>query len=178
MKWVWIILGALVGLIALAVLVLFALGFRKEAGHMAGSIEIDRPPEAVWPWLTEPDKMKQWITWLEEIRDESPEVRGPGKKVVWVMNDPNMKQKVEIHGEILAEEPLRKISVRLGSDMGFSGVSSWILEDLGGRTRFTTDGTFEYTQWMAKLFEPLITPQAKKKMQSDQARLKQMVESH
>ena len=177
MKWVLIVLGGLVGLVVLAVIVLALMGTRKGAGHAALSVEINRPPEAVWPWLTEADKQKQWVSWLTEVRDLTPETRGVGKKMAWVMDDPNMKKQVEIMGEIVAEEPGRMISVRLSADMGFDGVSTWRLTDLGGRTRFDSEGTYHYHHWLARLMEPLVTPQARKKMVADTNTLIRLVES-
>lgn len=177
MKWILIVVGGIVGLIVLAILVLLTLGLRKDAGRMAGSVEIDRPPQEVWPYLTDADKLKQWVSWLSEVRDETPEIQGPGKKVVWIMDDPNMKQKVEIHGEIVAEEPLRMSSVKLSSELGFDGLATWRLTDLGGRTRFDSESSFRYRQWIPRLFEPLITPQARKKMQADAAKLKSVIEA-
>src|SRR6185295_11965917 len=61
MKWVLRIVGALVGLAVLAVLVLFALSKRPDAGKGEVSIEIAQPPAVVWAWITEPEKLKQWV---------------------------------------------------------------------------------------------------------------------
>jgi hypothetical protein len=38
-------------------------------------------------------------------------------------------------------------------------------------------GLFQFSQWFANLMEPVITPQAEKKMAADLARLKALVES-
>ena len=176
MKILLYLVAGIVGLIVAAVLVLFLMGFRKGAGALATSIEIDRPPETVWPWLTEGDKQKQWVSWLVEVRDENPGVTGVGKKFTWVMDDPNMKQRVEIHGELIAEEPLRLSSVRLHSKLGFEGIATWKLTDLGGRTRFESEGSFRYDKWIYRLLEPMITPQAKKKQLADFATLKRLIE--
>lgn len=178
MKILLYLLAGIVGLIVVAVLVLMLMSFRKGAGSMSSAIEIDRPPEVVWPWLTEADKQKQWVSWLVEVRDLTPEIRGIGKKFAWVMNDPNMKQHVEIVGELIAEEPLRLSTVRLSSEIGFDGTSTWKLTDLGGRTRFESEGTFRYDKSLYRLMEPLITPQAKKKQDADFATLKRLIEAN
>jgi uncharacterized protein YndB with AHSA1/START domain len=178
MKILLYLLAGIVGLVVVAVLVLMLMSFRRGAGTMTTVIEIDRPPEVVWPWLTEADKQKQWVSWLVEVKDLTPDVKGVGKKFAWVMDDPNMKQHVEIVGELIAEEPLRLSTVRLSSEIGFDGTSTWTLTDLGGRTRFESEGKFRYDKWLYRLMEPMITPQAKKKQELDFAKLKSLVEAN
>ncbi len=53
MKWVVRILGGFLGLTALLVLGLWLAGFRSGHGHNEASVEIARPVEKVWPWVTE-----------------------------------------------------------------------------------------------------------------------------
>lgn len=178
MKILLYLLAGVVGLVVAAIVVLFLMGFRKGAGTMTTALEIDRPPEAVWPWLTEGDKQTQWVSWLVEVKDLTPGVTGPGKKYAWVMDDPNMKQKVEIVGESLGEEYLKYLSVKLSSEVGFDGTSTWTLTDLGGRTRLESQGAFTYRKWMFRLMEPIVTPQARKKQDADFAKLKSLVEGN
>lgn len=177
MKILLYLVAGIVGLVVAAVLVLMLMSFRKGAGTMTTAIEIDRPPEAVWPWLTQADKQKQWVSWLVDVRDLTPEITGIGKRYAWVMDDPNMKERVEIVGESLGEEYLRYLKVRLTSEIGFEGTSTWTLTDLGGRTRFESVGSFRYDKWLYRLMEPLITPQAVKKQELDFAKLKSLIEA-
>lgn len=67
MKWISIVLGTLVGLIVVAVVVLLVLGARKGSNEMLSVVEIDRAPSAVWPWITQPERQKQWVSWLVEF---------------------------------------------------------------------------------------------------------------
>lgn len=47
-----------------------------------GSIEINVPPEKIWPYLTEPEKTKKWFTHLKEFRYTSPQ-KGEGTTFFW-----------------------------------------------------------------------------------------------
>src|ERR1022692_1861794 len=88
MKWVLRIAGGFAALLLIAVTVLFALGHRANAGRVRVSAELNASPEQIWPWLNTSDKLKQWITWLVEIRQDQPGTR-VGTKQVWVMRDSN-----------------------------------------------------------------------------------------
>jgi hypothetical protein len=75
------------------------------------------------------------------------------------------------------EAPIYK-EVALSTPGAFDGRQSYRLTDLGNnRTRLEIDGRFHYSMWFAQLMEPLITPEARKKMDGDLAHLKSLVES-
>ena len=78
MKWVLRILGGLAGVLILGVAVLFAMSQRANAGKMRNSIELNAPAERVWAWVTEPDKLTQWVSWLVEVRGERASAPSPG----------------------------------------------------------------------------------------------------
>src|SRR5437016_5378114 len=75
--------GFLVGIL-LAAAVLFIVGHRANAGQMHASAEMNGSPEQIWPWLNEGDKLKQWVSWLVEVRGWESGL-GVGAKRVWVM---------------------------------------------------------------------------------------------
>ena len=47
------------------------------------SVDIDAPPEKVWPFLVEPEKAKQWFTLLEVYEWTSEEKGGIGSTFYW-----------------------------------------------------------------------------------------------
>ena len=49
-----------------AVVVLLAIS--KDQSRLDATIEIARPPDVVFAWVTEPARVKQWLGWLVEIR--------------------------------------------------------------------------------------------------------------
>jgi uncharacterized protein YndB with AHSA1/START domain len=165
-------------LLSLAVLALIAYGHRTEAGRVRSAIEIQRPPGVVFPWITDGPHLTQWVSWLKEVRALAPGPLGAGSRVVWVMEDPNMGGPVEVGAEYLRYEEGRGFDVQIAMARAFDGTTRYLLTDLGaGRTRLEQDGTYHYQQWFARLLEPLVTPQAQKKLEGDLARLKQLVEA-
>jgi uncharacterized protein YndB with AHSA1/START domain len=179
MKWVVRILGALVCLVVLAVAVLAGLGMKQGSDELRTSIEIARPPSAVWPWITQPEKQTKWVSWLVEIRPVGDKREGVGTKSVWVMEDKNNGGRLmEIVGEVTAAEKDKFVAVDLASAGAFDGKGSYTLTDLGGgRTRMETFGKYHFQNAFARLMTPLIMPQAAKKMNTDLATLKTMVEA-
>lgn len=176
----WIV-GGLVGLVALALLGLFAAGFRSNAGRGRIAITIARPPAEVFPWLTEPQRLTQWVSWLMEVRAHGSTDAVVGRRSTWIMNDRMNKTTLPIESELVAVEAPHKLAARIWlpeSFMGgFKGEVTYTLEPKDGGTLFTYDGRFQYGSAMGKLFEPLVTPQAAKKLRADLERLKQQVES-
>ncbi len=171
MKWVIRIVGGLVGVLLLGVVVLFAMGHRANAGRMNNSVEVNAPAERVWPWITEPEKLEQWVSWLVEVRGER-------HNCVWVMRDENNGgQLMEIHSTVIEDVPPRLFHAKLSAPMGFDGEATYEITDVGGgRVRLDVKSAYTFSHWFAKLMEPLIMPSAEKKMLGDLATLKSKVE--
>lgn len=167
-KWLLLILA---GVLVVGVGTLLAMGARANANTMRSSIEIARPPAQVWPWITEPEKLQAWISWTVEAR------RIDDKHLVMVMEDANSGgARIELHDEVIEMDAPRKLVIRLSSAGMFAGESRYTLTDLGGKTRLDSVFTYRYDHWLARLFEPLITPEAEKKQIGDFSRLKEAVE--
>jgi uncharacterized protein YndB with AHSA1/START domain len=178
MKWLLYVAGTLAGLALVAAAVLFALGRRADAGRLAAAVEIARPPAEVYAWLTEPDRLTKWVGWLVEVRPVGSGPRGVGSREVWVMDDPNMKQRLEVQGVLTALDPGRRVSARIELPRGFEGEYTYTLAEAGaGRTRVEHVGTYRYHHWFARLLEPVVTRQAQKKLVEDLARLKSLAEA-
>ena len=176
MRWVKIGLASVAGLLVLAVIVLLILGRRESAGRMQASIEIARPPGQVFAWLTEKDKLPRWVGWLVEVRESGPP--GVGARRVWVMDDPNMNQKIEVLGEITTHEPPHRLAVHTSMQGGFDGTVVYTLTELdSGRTRLEGASEWRFHHWFANLLKPVVMRQARKKMRDDLARLKSLVEA-
>ncbi len=179
MKWVVRIVGALAALLLVCVLGLWIASNRRDAGRMRVSIEIARPPEEIWPWMTEPDRLTQWVGWLDVVEpDSTTPMEGIGHREVWVMNDPRMKQKLLVPGTITLWEPPRQMGVHLEVPEMFVGDVLYSLSDLGnGRTRVEQDGRIRYLKRFATLLEPMVTPEAMRKLFDDMKRLRTKVEA-
>jgi uncharacterized protein YndB with AHSA1/START domain len=180
MKWILWIGGGLIGVIALGCIVLLILGHRANAGRGVASIDINTSPTQVWQWLEEPGKLKQWISWVVEVRTPNGSIAsGVGAERILVMKDENNGGALmDIEGVYTRYQPPTEMDLAMSTPGAFEGAESYRLTDIGnGRTHFEVDGRFHYTMWMAQLFEPLITPAAQKKMDGDLIRLKSLVES-
>lgn len=178
MKWLVRIFLTLVVLVAVCFVVLFALSRRPGAGASQLSVEIAQPPEVVWAWITEPDKLTQWVGWLVAVESDTATPRGVGHREVWVMSDPNMDKPMRIPAVVTEEDAPRTGAARLEMPGAFVGDVRYTLVDLGGgRTRLTQATRFRYTNPGFALMEPLLSPQARKKQQADFARLKAKAEA-
>lgn len=179
MKWVWRILAGIVGLIVLAIACLWLAGFRDGAGKNSATVEIDRPAAQVWRYLNDDELVKKWVSGLSEIRHLNPETRGVGAR--FILAEVMGNERTEMEMEVTAFEPHRRIAFRIyslpGASPGFSETGEYVLEEQAGRTRLTLSGESKYFPFFIQLLEPVITPQAQKKLQGDLARLKAMVEA-
>jgi uncharacterized protein YndB with AHSA1/START domain len=177
MKWAVRIVGGFLVVILLAVALLFIVGHRAGAGRVRASTEFNSSPDQLWPWLNEGQKLKQWVSWLVEVRGWE-QGASVGAKRVWVMKDENNGgMLMEIEGTCSEYAPPSRLTVQLKSGGDFDGQQSYRLTDIGhGRTRLDVDSNYYFSSWFARLMEPLITSLAEKKMVGDVARLKSLVE--
>ena len=179
MKWLTRTLVVLAAVLVLVVVGLWAASNRRDAGRMRGSIEIARPAEMVWPWLHEPDRLTQWVGWLESVEpDTTTPAVGIGQRSVWVMNDPRMKERLRIPGTVTHWEPPEQLGMHVELPGAFTGDVFYKLIDLGnGRSRVEQDGRFRYQTPLARLLEPMVTPDAMRKLVADLNRLRTKAEA-
>jgi len=179
MKWVLRIGISLFVLLLISVAGLWLASNRSDAGRMRGSIEIARPPEEIWPWMTEPDRLTQWVGWLTEVEpDSTTPPDGIGHRETWVLDDPRMRRRVRVPGTITLWEPPLQMGVHVELPGMGDGDVFYKLTDLGnGRTRLEQDGRFRYVGRFVKLMEPMITPEAMRKMLADLNRLREKLEA-
>lgn len=178
MKWIIYVAGSLVALCILAVVVLLLLGASSEH-RIASSVEIDRPADVVFAWVTEPQRLQAWIGWLVDIRSVTPQQGQVGARQVWVMEDRNNNNaRMEIASEVMTFRPGQALEARLEAPGAFTGAVNYQLEPLGpNRTRLNYSMSYEYQHWFARLLEPIIARSARQKLEEDLARLKQRAEA-
>ena len=165
-------------LVAIPVLVLLACHLRPGEGDIIASVEIARPRDQVWSWMTEPEKLTQWIGWLAAVESDSTSPReGVGHREVWVMHNPDMPNApMRIPATFTGWDPPRSMSGRISVPELFDGEFSYTVEDLGGRTRVSQVSRWRY-HGISWLMEPLVTPEARKKMVTDFGTLKAKAEA-
>ena len=166
---------ALTGLSAvmLLVLVMIVLGRRPGAGRNEAQVEISRPAAEVFPWLTEPAKLTQWIAGLKE----STPLTGDGLRIGARSREVIVEggQRYEMESEIIGLEPNRLLAVKIVSP-GFDVDSRYDLAEQAGKTRLSYVGVARYKMWLARLMEPVVTPAAQKQLTQNLATLKRLVE--
>lgn len=173
----WGVAG-LLGVVLLAVAVLFAMGRREGAGRNDYTLEIARPPDVVYAWISDPPKLKQWVTWLVDVRRDPPGPDGVVRREVWVMDDPNTKSRMELETTMMRAEPPRLVEATVSVPGTFNGTVSYTLEPVGAsRTRLSYRSHFSYAGWFFQLLEPLVTPEAQKKLVSDLETLRRLAEA-
>jgi uncharacterized protein YndB with AHSA1/START domain len=137
------------------------------------SVEIDRPPAAVFPWLYTPEKRLRWMQMLveaEQVDDGRPAL---GTRYRDAFEERG--HRFDLDTEIVEWEPDRRLATQIRSS-AFYSTARQSLEDLGGRTRLTTTLETEYTSRMAKLMAGVVTKHAQKQLELDMERLKALVE--
>jgi uncharacterized protein YndB with AHSA1/START domain len=138
------------------------------------SVEIDRPPADVFPHLTGSEERLVWMGALTESEQVSPGEVGLGTRFRDVFEDHG--QRVEIDAEVVEWEPAERVATRLRSAV-FEATARQRLEPAGAGTRLTTTIETEYKSRLARLMAGVITRHAQARLESDLARLKEVVES-
>jgi uncharacterized protein YndB with AHSA1/START domain len=177
-KWTKVVLLALAAIIVLPLVALLIAGVLPGSDRMVTSIVFHQKPETIWPWLFQPDKVKAWVSWLVEVRDQGTGEPAVGQSSVWVVEDRNNgNARMEVTGTVEAVEPNRRIAIRLSAPSGFHGTNVYTLTPLpDGTTRLESDSHYVFDSAFARFMSPLIYWQAKKKMLSDLAQLRACLE--
>lgn len=179
MKWIKLSIASILGLIVLATAALAIAGLGADANRSISSVVIRQKPAAIWPWLYQADKVKQWVSWLVEIREDGVGDPVPGGKAVWVVEDPNNgNARMEITGTVVSVEPNRRLSASLSAPQGFTATSTYTLtERPDGSTLLESDSRYRFDNAFARFMTPLVLWQARKKMLSDMDHLRTLLES-
>jgi len=174
MGWAKGIVLAFAAAVLLLAVALWAAGMRAGAGRNEIILEINKPPAAVFPWLVEPAKLKQWIAGMTEMTQLTPGAIRVGTKSrdVMVLGSESTVMTVEI----TALEPGKLLAAHIDADL-FADDIRYELSGQGGKTRLVYSAETTYKHWFAKLLEPVITSAAQRKLVEDTKTLKALVQS-
>jgi len=181
MKWVIRILIGLISLLVLAVAALWLAGFRSGHDRIVAEVEIDRPAAQVFRYLTDDDLVKKWIGGLVELKQIATPADGSevGKK--FRIGEVYKDERVDMEMTVTGYEKNRRLSLNIASlgdpNNGFTETGDYTLAEENGKTLLRFEVSTKYTGFLPRLFEPLITPQAVKKLHEDLQRMKQLVEA-
>ena len=134
-------------------------------------------PEALWPWIDDPERSKQWMRGLVEVRPTSPGPRRKGSTAVVVIQEG--RRSAEYDETILEYEPARRLKLRLvgGSFRGTGLEIDYKLDDLGGRTRLEYECGCELQNKVLAFFAPLFGVFARMQARSFFRKLRKLAES-
>jgi carbon monoxide dehydrogenase subunit G len=138
------------------------------------TIDIARPPAAVFPYLTEPERLKQWVGGLAAFEAVDGETARLGARSRQVMVIRGREWKLD--GELTALEADRLVEARMVGK-GFSARTRYALEPIKSGTRLTATVESEFSLLVARLFGGLVSREAQKKLSADLARLEALVET-
>lgn len=139
------------------------------------SMELDCTPAALWPWIDDPERCKQWLKGMEDVRPVSTGPRREGWKAkVFIREGGRLSEYDET---ILAYEPNRRFRIKMegGCLRGGSIVVDYALVDLGGRTRLDYECDAQMSGFF-RIFAPLFAIFGRMQLEAFFRKLKELAE--
>jgi carbon monoxide dehydrogenase subunit G len=131
------------------------------------SIELAQPPEAVFPWLLEEDKVPRWTSDLARYEQDSPLRRGAHVKQVLRIGG----SEIVLDLELTRYEPPRSIEART-STSGVNITMTYALAANGAGTRLTQSVEGKASSLSARMLMPVVQGRLEKKVGGDLERLR------
>lgn len=113
---------------------------------------IDRPPEEVFTFVTDPTNEPRWHTDVIEAKSLTTGVVHQGSRWRWLLSFMGRKEQVM---EVTRVEPNRFIELRGGEIMGLTPTITYRIEPEDAGTRFTRRIEME-TRGVGKVFSPIL----------------------
>lgn len=135
------------------------------------SIEIARPAADVFPWLVEPEKVKQWMRDLREYELESSEL-GVGARSRGALRGPG--RDVSFTCDLSAYDPPRAVTCDTNGQ-GFRLVSRFDLAGSDGATHLDAALAFEL-RGLLRFAGGAVKGRSQERLERDLNRLKELLE--
>jgi carbon monoxide dehydrogenase subunit G len=132
------------------------------------SIELSQPPEAVFPWLLEEDKVPRWTSGLSRYEQDSPLRAGAHVRQVLALGGSDLALDLEL----TRYEPPRAVETKTSTN-GVNLVIAYQLAANGGGTRLTQTLEAKAGSLTARMLIPVVQGRLEKKVTGDLARLKE-----
>ena len=136
------------------------------------TIEVSQPPEAVFPWLLEADRVPRWTGHLEAYEQLTGGPVGRGSR---------MRETIELSGtrvsfvlEVVSYDPPRAAEARFDTN-GVQVVNVYALEPAGAGTRVTQSLDAKPTSFGARMLIPVVRPRLERKLTEDLERLRALL---
>jgi len=137
----------------------------------------DCTPQVLWPWLDDPEKCKQWLKGLEQVKVTSSGPKGVGTTAKLYIREGGKLQ--EYDETVLLYEPGRRFKMQMvgGCLRGAAMIVDYRLTDLGGRTRVDYECEAQTDSFFMKLMSPLFAIFGRMQIKSFFRKLKTLVAS-
>jgi carbon monoxide dehydrogenase subunit G len=132
------------------------------------TVEIPRPPDEVFPWLLEEDKVPRWTSHLESYTALDGALT-TGSRVRQVLEVSGRRIDVEL--ELTEYDPPRGAETRFSTN-GIEVVNAYALEPAGAGTRLTQSVDAKPSGLTARMLVPVIQPRLEEKLTQDLERLR------
>ena len=134
------------------------------------TVTLPRPPEEVFPWLLEEDKVPQWTGHLERYERVDDGPLGRGSKVRQVLDVSG--RTIDVTLEVTGYEPPSGAQTRFSTN-GIEVVNSYALQASGAGTRLTQSVEAKPSGLTARMLVPVVQPRLEQKLTEDLERLKE-----
>ncbi len=134
------------------------------------SVDISKPPEEVFPWLLEADKVPKWTSDLDRYDVQGS--LGEGTRIVQTLS---VAGGLKLDLEITRYEPPRGAESRFETN-GIKLVTAYELAPTGGGTRLTQTLDAKASGITARMLIPVVQGRLEKKVTADLDRLKDVLE--
>jgi carbon monoxide dehydrogenase subunit G len=141
--------------------------------RVASSVEISSPPEDVFPWLVEPERLARWISGFARSEPLTEGGARLGARSRDTLREGSRTMVIET--EITEFEPGRMLRVSIAAD-GYGMDDRYQLTPVGEGTRleYTSDARLG---GLLRLMSPLVTRQMRARATRDLATLKREIEA-
>jgi carbon monoxide dehydrogenase subunit G len=133
------------------------------------TVEVPRPPDEVFPWLFEEDKVPRWTSDLEAYERLDDGALGAGSRLRQVLNVGG--RRIDVVLEITRYEPPSAAETTFSTN-GIDVVNAYALEPAGTATRLTQWVDARPSGLAARLLVPVVQPRLEQKLTQDLERLR------
>lgn len=141
---------------------------------MSHSLRVDRPTDAVFAWIEDPERAVQWQPEVAEyeVMHETPEVVGTeGREVLR-----GSSGRAEMRVRVTAYEANRLMAFHLAGD-GMRIDTAYELAPAGGGTRLTVRTDLRLPGLLGRVMEPFVRPRILRSLREELATLKRLCEA-
>ena len=137
------------------------------------TVTIAKPPEDVFPWLIEADKVPQWMTGLERYEPLEPGPLTVGSRIHQELVVSGQHLKFELH--VVRLEPPSAAELRFAGS-GFKASNEYTVTQADGAgSAVTWVIAGETTSIKAKLLVPMVQAKLEEKLDTDLVRLRALL---